>query len=156
MKLTVTPKIVDNRYSVVIAFKQFGSADLTSAMEEKIIDDYAPKFKLSDLTFERTYAFDEGSGRVVPNDEEDTSTTVKLTTPNREVAINSDLELGYTVHIKEIADNELENTLDTKDKVAQAKVQLFVDVITSEINKTLKNLATRLNDFEDEYDVDLG
>lgn len=154
MKLTITPKIVENRYSVIISFKEFGSKTLTSDMEEKIINDYAPKFKLSDLTFEGKYTVDEGTGKVVADN--DSGDDVTLSVPNKEVAINSDLELGYTVHSKEVSSSEIGTNLKNVDKVAQAKVQLFIDVVTDKINTVITSLTSNLNDFEEEYDVELG
>lgn len=156
MKLTVTPQIVDNRYSVIIKFKDYGSTKLTSEMEQKIIDDYSPKFKLSDLTFEGNYILDSDGRAVKADDSDDTKVAVKLTIPNKEVAINSDLELGYTVHTKEISSGEIKGVLVDADKVAQAKIQLFVDVITKEINTILTGYTPKLNDFEEEYEVEVG
>lgn len=156
MKLTVTPQIVDNRYSVIIKFKDYGSTKLTSEMEQKIINDYSPKFKLSDLTFEGNYILDSDGRVVKAEDSDDTKVAVKLTIPNKEVAINSDLELGYTVHTKEIASGEIKGVLVDADKVAQAKIQLFVDVVTKEINTILTGYTPKLNDFEEEYEVEVG
>lgn len=154
MKLTIKPEIVGNRYSVVIRFKEYGSTRLTKDMEEKLVDDYAPKFKLSDLTFEGKYTHNAVTGKISKDD--DDGEEVKLTTPNREILISPDLELGYTIHSKEIADDEVGTFLADKDIVAQAKVQLFVDVVTEKIDNMLLALGKKLNDFEEVTEIEVG
>lgn len=154
MRLSIKPQIVENRYSVIVSFKEFGSSTLTAEMEQKIIGDYAPKFKLSDLSFNGKYKVDDSTGRLIADDSDGEEVTLSI--PNREVAINQDLELGYTVHIKEIAKSEIKGVLKDADKVAQAKVQLFIDVITKKIGETLIALGEKINDFEEEYDIELG
>ena len=152
MKLTVTPTIVDNRYSVAIKYKEYGSTTLTPEIEKKVIDDYSPKFRLSDITF--TGKYDVVDGKVVKNetDGEDVSITIS----NRELKIDELLEIGYTVHIKEISDSEVKTKLKDKDTVAQAKCQLFIDKIADKINAVLTALGKKVNDFENEYEVEVG
>lgn len=154
MKLIAKPQIVDNRYSVIVKFKEYGSSKLTAEMEEKLIDDYAPTFKLSDLTFEGKYSVDSSSKMLIKDDI--SGETVKLSLPNREIKLGKDLEVGYTVHVKEIAESEIGSVLVDKDKVAQAKVQLFIDVIKTKIDETINTLAENLNNFEEEVEIEVG
>lgn len=143
MKLMVDKTIECNRYSVVIKFKEFGSASLTPEEEQKLINDFCPKFKLSDITFSDTYTL-EGN-RVVANMGGE---TITLTTPNKEIAINELLEVGYTVHSKEISDDDIQSTLNTSDLICKAKIQLFVDKIAETITSILTELTKTLDDFE--------
>lgn len=152
MKLTVIPTIVDNRYSVIVKYKGYGSAVLTADTEEKIINDYSPKFKLSDITFAGKYDVLDGEIIKAEIDGED----ISLTIPNREIKINDALEIGYTVHINEISDSEIKTKLKDKDMVAQAKCQLFIDSIVNKINVMLTSLGEKVNDFEMEYEVEVG
>ena len=154
MKLTIKPEIVGNRYSVVIRFKEYGSARLTKDMEEKLVDDYAPSFKLSDLVFEGKYGVEGGTNKVVKD--EDSGDEVTLTTPNREILISPDLEVGYTIHTKEIDLSEIGDQLVDKDLVAQAKVQLFIDTVTEKIDDMLLALGLKLNDFEETTEIEVG
>lgn len=153
MKLLVTPSITDNRYSVIIKFKSFGSTTLTDEQEKKVIDDYSPSFKLSDLTFEGKYKADGSPKKVVADS---SGHSVTLSVPNKSIKIDDTIELGYTIHANEIAQSETGGTLTTVDLVAQAKTQLFVDVISKKIGDTIKNLSANLNKFEEEYDLDVG
>lgn len=154
MKLTVKPQIVDNRYSVIIKFKEFGSSALTPEMEQKLIDDYAPKFKLSDLTFIGLYSIDATTNRVVADEINGQEVTLSL--PNKEILVGTDLELGYTIHTKEISEKEIGAMLIDADYVAQAKIQLFVDIVKSKIDEMLLDLSKKLNDFEEEIEVEVG
>ena len=75
---------------------------------------------------------------------------------NGGIDIGKDLEVGYTVHVKEIAESEIGSVLVDKDKVAQAKVQLFIDVIKTKIDETINTLAKNLNNFEEEVEIEVG
>lgn len=154
MKLTVKPQIVDNRYSVIVKFKEFGSTQLTAEMEQKLIDDYSPSFKLSDLVFEGKYYLDTSTKKVVINETD--GDEVRLSLPNKEIKINEVLEVGCTVHKKEISDSEIGTSLKDADLVAQAKIQLFIDVIKKKIDETLLALGDKLNEFEEEYEIEVG
>ena len=152
MKLTVKPTIADNRYSVVIKYKEYGSTNLTPAEEAKIVDDYSPKFKLSDIVFTGKYNIAEGKAVADEASGED----VSITLPNKEIKISELLEVGYTVHINEITSEEVKTILKDKDLVAQAKCQLFIDKVTDKVNSVLTSLGEKLNDFETEYEVEVG
>lgn len=154
MKLTVNPQIADNRYSVIVKFKEFGSTQLTAEMEQKLINDYCPSFKLSDLVFEGKYSFDSDDKKVIAD--ELSGDDVRLSLPNKEIKINEVLEVGYTIHKKEVADSEIGTSLTDADLVAQAKIQLFVDTIKNKVDKILLALGAKLNQFEEEYEIEVG
>ena len=152
MKLAIDKFIQCNRYSVVIKFKEFGSTSLTPEEEQKLINDFCPKFKLSDVTFTDKYKLEDGKIIKDSVGGED----ITLTTPNKEIAINELLEVGYTIHISEVSDDELHATLNTKDLICKAKIQLFIDKLAEKISSILAELAKTLDDFEKIEEIEVG
>lgn len=152
MKLFVEKKIDCNRYSVVVKFKEFGSTILTPENEQSLINDYCPKFKMSDIIFTGKYGLD---GKKVVSDE--SGEDVAISVPNKEIAINDLIEVGYTIHMNEINEEEIKTTLNTEDLICRAKVQLFVDKITEHIDNILKDLSKKLDeDYEKIEEIQVG
>ena len=152
MKLTVEKSIKCNRYSVVVKFKEFGSNILTPEDEQKLIDDFCPKFRLSDITFEDKYKVE--NNKIIKDD--GTGEDVNLTVPNKEIAINELLEFGYTIHSDQISDSEIQTQLKTSDLVCKAKIQLFVDKVSDKIDTILTELAKALDGFEETEEIEVG
>lgn len=151
MKVSIDKNLKCNRYSVMIKFKEFGSTALTPEDEQKLIDDFCPMFRLSDLILSGKYKIENGK-IIADNAGED----VTLSVPNREIAINELLEVGCTFHVDEISDKELKANLKTKDLMAKAKIQLFVDKVTGKIDEILKELAKSLDNFEKTEEIEIG
>lgn len=151
MKLLINREIKCNRYSVVIKFKEFGSTTLTPEEEQKIVDDFCPKFKLSDITFEGKY--NVSNKKIV---EDTNGETVTLTLPNKEIAINDAMEFGYTIHKNEINASEIQTNLKNEDLVAKAKIQLFIDKVSEKIDTMLKEFGETIDEFEDEEEIQVG
>lgn len=151
MKLLIEREIKCNRYSVVIKFKEYGSTTLTPEEEQKIIDDFCPKFKLSDITFEGKYNVSNKKIIADTNGE-----TVTLTLPNKEIAINENIEFGYTVHKNEINSNEIQTNLKNEDLVAKAKIQLFIDKVSEKIDTMLKEFGDTIDEFEEKEEIQVG
>lgn len=152
MKLIVEKSIKCNRYSVIIKFKEFGSNILTPEDEQKLIDDFCPKFRLSDIIFEGKYKVE--NSKIVKDD--GTGEDVTLTVPNKEIAINELLEFGYTIHSNQINASEIKTQLKTADLVCKAKIQLFVDKISDKIDIILTELAKTLDGFEEIEEIEVG
>lgn len=152
MKLEINREVKCNRYSVIIKFKEYGSTVLTPEDEQKIIDDFCPKFKLSDITFEGKYSI--SNKKFISDDA--SGEDVTLTLPNKEIFINDELQFGYTIHTDEIKESEIKTNLKSKDLVAKAKVQLFIDKATEKIDTILKEFSETLDEFEDVEEIQVG
>lgn len=154
MKLIAQKDITNNKYSVIIKFKEYGSTTLTPEDEQKIIDDFSPKFKLSDITFTDKYKKDV-NGKYVADKEN--GVEISLVVPNKWVSIDNLMEFGCTFHKKDIDANECgDSELTTVNDVAKAKIQLFIDKVTKHINEILKNLGETIDGFEEDEEIEVG
>ena len=158
MKLTITKKIECNKYSVIIKFKEFGSKTLTPEEEMQVINDYCPKFKLSDISFEGRYKTDDSNpNKIIATKDGSSGDAVSLQTSNKAIAINEDLECEYVFYSNDVKKNEIKTSLKDVDLVAKAKIQLFIDKFVEKLENTLAELGKKLDsDYEEETEVELG
>lgn len=152
MILNVIRNIECNNYSVLMSFSEYGTETLTPEDEQKLINDYCPKFKLSDIDFTGTYGL-EGK-KVVSNG---SGETIKLSTANKSFLINNEFEIKYSISPDEIKEEEIQSTLNTKELICKAKIELFIDKVSEQIKKVINEKAEMLDlDYEEENKIIIG
>ena len=155
MHLSIKKDIDCERYSVIIKFKEWGGKILTPEDEQKVIQDYCPKFKLSDLIFSGKYTVEDENKIVKKSD--DFGNVVTLNVSNKYIEINEDLEIYYSIHMDEVKATEKKGTLKTEDLVCKAKIQLFIDTIIKKINDIFTELSKKLDsEYEEEEIIEIN
>lgn len=153
MRLNIKKTVECNKYEVLIKFEEFGSEKLTAEEEKELINDYCLKLKLSDITFEGKYKYDNKKVVADSVGGED----VTLTVINKTYPLNEELEIKYGISASDIKKDEIKTSLNTADLVCKAKVELFVDKIIEQITTLIESKITTFDtDYETETSVVIG
>ena len=147
MKLLYERSLVDNIRTTKIKAK-LGHTKMTIEEERELIADYSPKFNFRDLTFQGYFKMADNGKDVIEATDNLDGELVKLNLTAKDIVINEKMELELSVSVESIKSNELGVVLDTKDKVAEAKILLFETVIYKAVKSIIEGLKDKENNFE--------
>lgn len=167
MKLDTKRGIEQNVFSTVVAFKEFGSQNLTPSQEEAMLADHPVILEYKKLDFKGKFKVVNGEvfevvlatpsvGTTVIGDPTGTDCVeVAISLNNVEVKVDSALSVTYKVDVKTITPLEVGTVLTTKELVCQAKCVLFENRVKLEVVRLLAEARSKVNAFENEIEETL-
>ena len=153
MKLLYKRTLEDNVRTTKITAK-LGSTKMTIEEEKELIADYSPVFEYKDLTFKGYFKVADNGKDIVETVNDSDGELVTLSLVNKEVKVNEGLTLELSIATKDVKSSELGTILNTKDKVAEAKILLFENVIYKAVKAIIEGLKAKDNNFETDSESD--
>lgn len=150
MKLKFKNDLEDNVRSVKITVSSMGSKTLTIEQEKELIADYSPVLEYRNLDFKGYFKMDNLD--VVEATDDSDGELVSLSLTNKIVKVDENFAVELSIATDSIKTSEVGSILNTKDKVAEAKILLFSKVIEKEVKDTVTALKAKDNNFETEYE----
>ncbi|GCD11775.1 hypothetical protein [Clostridium tagluense] len=150
MNLTITRGIENNKFTTLVAFKEFGGIGMTSEDEMALLQNYPIILTYGEITF--SDKFKVVSGNVV---QDSTGDTVTLILSERKTPLTQVFQVRYEVSTGQILDAELGTSLISKELVAQAKCILFENKVKERITSLLTIAKTKNNSFEINSPIDV-
>lgn len=151
MRLDCRVDFKDNVRSIEVYIKSLGtsgSSALTPEEEEAILNDFKPKIRYRDVTFEGYYKKDL-DGNIVKATDSNDGDKVTLNLIDKIVSIDKDLNEEFAIETKYVKDSELGNFLTSKDEVAEAKCWLFYNALCDAIKNKVISIKAKETNFED-------
>ena len=152
MKLKFKNDLEDNVRSVKITVSSMGSKTLTIEQEKELIADYSPVLEYRNLDFKGYFKMDNLD--VVEATDDSDGELVSLSLTNKIVKVDENFAVELSIATDSIKTSEVGSILNTKDKVAEAKILLFSKVIEKEVKDTVTALKAKDNNFETEYETE--
>lgn len=145
MKFSIIRDLKDETYAVKITLDSFGSEDMSKEAELKLLDDHGPAEVNIGGKFVGKWSDDEVKlGEPLPEE----TNAVKLDFVRNYETVTIDEGFAVTYEIKAdsiIMTDKLTEAFSTKNKVAEAKAELFVAVMKQRLTDAItawKELAT--------------
>lgn len=151
MNLTITRGIENNKFTTLVAFKEYGGVGMTAEDEMALLQNYPIVLTYGDITFSDKFNV------VAGNVEQDSSLgeTVTLILSERKTPVTEAFQVKYEVNANQILDSEIGTLLTTKELVAQAKCILFEMKIKDRISALLAIAKTKNSSFEIDSPIDV-
>lgn len=152
MKLTKTINIEKGKVTATVACAELGDDTYTTEEELEMINDYNKAVKYSDIKFSAKMIYENGAFEILADDESDgeklaKADEVKLDLINKEIPLNETFNAKITINVDQIKIVG-ENTITSKELMAQAKATLYVTKISEDISKILTKLRALQPDVE--------
>ena len=152
MVLTYEKNIENNVFYMTVKCKELGTSQLKKEEEEAMLINFPTTIEYKDLTFERKFNV-SSTGDVVEDAVDGETVTIKLN--NRAINVDKNFKVDFQISTKMIKDEELGTILDTKEKVAEAKAQLFKLTIKDAVQEALEKVRAKSNNYEVEEDEEV-
>lgn len=150
MKLKFKNNLEDNVRSVKITVSSMGSKTLTIEQEKELIADYNPILEYRNLDFKGYFKMDNLD--VIEATSDSDGELVSLSLTNKIIKVDENFAVELSIATDSIKTGEVGSILNTKDKVAEAKILLFSKVIEKAVKDTITALKAKDNNFETEYE----
>ena len=150
MKLKFKNNLEDNVRSVKITVSSMGSKTLTIEQEKELIADYNPILEYRYLDFKGYFKMDNLD--VIEATSDSDGELVSLSLTNKIIKVDENFAVELSIATDSIKTGEVGSILNTKDKVAEAKILLFSKVIEKAVKDTITALKAKDNNFETEYE----
>ncbi len=148
MKFNIIRDLTNDVYSVKIMFDSFGSEEMSKEDELKILDDHGPATINVGGKFIGKYI----NGEVQigePTEEEIDAIKLELVRNLDTVELNEGMVVDYKIDANSIImTDKLAEAFETKNKVAEAKAELFVAVIKQRIEDAVTEWKKSASDFD--------
>lgn len=148
MKFSIVRDLTNEVYSVKFSFDSFGSEDMSVEDELKILDDHGPAVINIGGKFIGTYK----DGEIIvgePSNDDTDSVKLEFVRNYENVEINEDMSIDYKISADSIImTDRLTETFETKNKVAEAKAELFVAVIKQRLIDAVEAWKKLTTDFD--------
>lgn len=148
MKFNIIRDLTNDVYSVKIMFDSFGSEEMSKEDELKILDDHGPATINVGGKFIGKYI----NGEVQigePTEEEIDAIKLELVRNLDTVELNEGMTVDYKIDANSIImTDKLTEVFETKNKVAEAKAELFVAVIKQRIEDAVTEWKQSASDFD--------
>ncbi len=148
MKFNIIRDLTNDVYSVKIMFDSFGSEEMSKEDELKILDDHGPATINVGGKFIGKYI----NGEVQigePTEEEIDAIKLELVRNLDTVELNEGMIVDYKIDANSIImTDKLAEAFETKNKVAEAKAELFVAVIKQRIEDAVTEWKKSASDFD--------
>lgn len=136
MKFTIKRDVIGNVFQSTITFKNYGTTELTAEEEEGLFETMAPiKFRFQG-EISGQFSFDGAAQKVVAD--EVNGHTITLIAPIKEHTLDKDFSIVIAQNACNVNNNEVGGTLNTKRKIAEAKVVLEEKALIEVIGNTLQ------------------
>lgn len=148
MKFNIIRDLTNDVYSVKIMFDSFGSEEMSKEDELKILDDHGPAIINVGGKFIGKYI--DGEVQIgEPTEEEVNAIKLELVRNLDTVELNEGMIVDYKIDANSIImTDRLTEAFKTKDKVAEAKAELFVAVIKQRIEDAVTEWKKSATDFD--------
>ncbi len=157
MKLNVKKTIENNIVTVDISVAELGTSSSVQDEERNLLADFPRSVRYSDINFIGNMKVDATTGDpVVTTDEIDGTNVVEVSLKdiiNKEYPIQDDMNIIFSIDVTKIPESELNDVMDTVEKLGKAKAELFATRIQEEIGKKLAELRSLNTKFEGETEV---
>nr|DAH73522.1 MAG TPA: hypothetical protein [Caudoviricetes sp.] len=127
-----------------------GSKTLTIEQEKELIADYNPILEYRNLDFKGYFKMDNLD--VIEATSDSDGELVSLSLTNKIIKVDENFAVELSIATDSIKTGEVGSILNTKDKVAEAKILLFSKVIEKAVKDTITALKAKDNNFETEYE----
>ncbi|MCI8717939.1 MAG: hypothetical protein HFH64_07245 [Lachnospiraceae bacterium] len=123
-------------------------------MEIETLHDYVRRIRFSEIDFTANVSMDSGTPAVTDEEESDTVVEISLgKIAPKEYVLDENLNIEFSIDARRIADAEINDVLDTKPLVSQAKIAVFQAKLKKKIAEILENIKKEDNDFEQETET---
>lgn len=148
MKFNIIRDLTNDVYSVKIMFDSFGSEEMSKEDELKILDDHGPATINVGGKFIGKYI--DGEVQLgEPTEEEVDAIKLELVRNLDTVELNEGMVVDYKIDANSIImTDKLAEAFETKNKVAEAKAELFVAVIKQRIEDAVTEWKQSATDFD--------
>lgn len=148
MKFNIIRDLTNDVYSVKIMFDSFGSEEMSKEDELKILDDHGPATINVGGKFIGKYI--DGDVQIgEPTEEEIDAIKLELVRNLDTVELNEGMVVDYKIDANSIImTDKLAEAFETKNKVAEAKAELFVAVIKQRIEDAVTEWKKSASDFD--------
>lgn len=157
MKLNIKKSIDNNIITVDISVAELGTSSSVQDEERNLLADFPRSVRYSDINFVGNMKIDATSGDpVVTTDTVDGTNVVEVSLKdiiNKEYPIREDMNIGFSIDVTKIPDSELNDVMNTVEKLGKAKAELFATRIQEEIGKKLAELRSLNTKFEGETEI---
>lgn len=157
MKLNIKKSIDNNIITVDISVAELGTSSSVQDEERNLLADFPRSVRYSDINFVGNMKIDATSGDpVVTTDTVDGTNVVEVSLKdiiNKEYPIREDMNIGFSIDVTKIPDSELNDVMNTVEKLGKAKAELFAIRIQEEIGKKLAELRSLNTKFEGETEI---
>ena len=133
-KITIANNIV--KYEIKAQYND----ELTSEEELEIetLHDYIRKIRFSDIDFTANITLDNGTPTITDDNISETVVEISLgKVPEKEYILDENLNIKFSIDSGLVSDAEINNVLNSKPLVSQAKIAVFQFKILEKIKKTL-------------------
>lgn len=152
MKINQKNSILENIVSTDISVEVLGTSDLTEEQELELLHNFTRTIEFNKISF-KAHMKIEGNQPLVTVEEVDDDNVVEITITdliNKQYPVDENLHITFSIDSTKIPDSELNEVMDTKEKLAQAKVVLFAEKIREAISEKLEEIRNMSNKFEGE------
>lgn len=152
MKINQKNEILENVVSTDISVEVLGTSVLTQEEELELLHNFTRCIEFNKIEFISNMKMN-GNIPEITDDPIDGTNVVEVTINdiiNKQYPVDENLHIYFSVDCTKIPDSELNDVMDTKEKLATAKVVLFAEKIREEISEKLKEIREMSNKFEGE------
>lgn len=152
MKINQKNEILENVVSVDISVEVLGTSELTQEQELELLHNFTRMIEFSKIDFTGNMHI-VGNKPEITEDPVDGTNVVEVSIKNlinKQYPVDENLHITFSIDSTKIIDAELNSVMDTKEKLATAKVTLFATRIREEIASKLKEIRDMGNKFEGE------
>lgn len=152
MKINQKNEILENIVSTDISVEVLGTSDLTQEQELELLHNFTRIIEFNKISFLANMKV-VGNKPEITEDPVDGTNVVEVNINdliNRQYPVDEDLHIFFSIDSTKIPDAELNDVMNTKEKLATAKVILFAEKIREEIAAKLKEIRDMSNKFEGE------
>lgn len=152
MKINQKNEILENIVSTDISVEVLGTSVLTQEEELALLHNFTRDIEFNKISFVSNMKMN-GNIPEITDDPIDGTNVVEVTINdiiNKQYPVDENLHIYFSVDCTKIPDSELNDVMDTKEKLATAKVVLFAEKIREEISEKLKEIREMSNKFEGE------
>ncbi len=148
---------IDAEHGVVkYSLKAVYNTTLTDdeSMEIETLHDYVRKIKFSDIDFTANIIMSGGKPCVTEDNTGETVIEVSLgKVVPKEYVLDENLNIEFSIDSSRIVDSEINDVLNTKALISQAKIAVFQHRIKETIVKLLETARNEDNSFEQESEI---
>lgn len=149
-KITIENNIV--KYQIKAQYNEELTAD--EELEIETLHDYIRKIKFSDIDFTANVTVNNGTPIVTEDDINETTVEISLgKVPEKEYVLDENLNIVFSIDSGRVSDAEINNVLNSKPLISQAKIAVFQSKIKEKIKELLTAARNEDNDFEKETET---
>ncbi|KAI4445096.1 hypothetical protein C823_007602 [Eubacterium plexicaudatum ASF492] len=149
-KITIENNIV--KYEIKAQYNDELTAE--EELEIETLHDYIRKIRFSDIDFTANITLDNGTPIITDDNISETVVEISLgKVPEKEYILDENLNIVFSIDSGRVSDAEINDVLNSKPLVSQAKMAVFQFRILEKIKELLAAARNEDNDFEKETET---